>query len=197
MKNSIGKKLVKQAGFTLIELLIVVAIVALIVVGVVNFGTKASTKTEAADIKTTISSVVTSLKPLYRNSFAGIANCDNLVTNDVFAKTSFRIDKTTPANPIVLYSSDPGSTVACASATIANPNDGVALTLANMTDDMCSAAIDEVAPLAWLISIDGTQVKARSGALNIGTKGTLCTNTAATTDAHSVTFTLSRANPPQ
>lgn len=187
----------KSKGFTLIEMGAVLAVAGIALFLIIKLITAMNIRNTAKDINTSLVDAQIKVARLYPTSFAAVASCVPLITNNVFSAGTFRIDKTVPATPTVSYSNEPGSTLTCASDTITSAGDGIALGAPAMSDDLCAELVGRVNPLAWIIKIDGTTVKTKSGTLNTNTAGTLCTNTAATTDNHTVTFILGRTLPPQ
>jgi hypothetical protein len=61
---------------------------------------------------------------------------------------------------------------------------------------MCNAVADKLSQSAWLISVNGTQVKALRAALDTSQKGAMC-NSSGTDDNQTIIASFTRSLPPQ
>lgn len=187
----------RQKGFSLFELIAVIALVGAATFFITKAKRGAEVDTNATNLYNSVATIQNTAPRVYPGVFTGLT-CATLANNGVFSSTSFRVDRTNPATPIVFYSAEPNSQIGCepTSVVVAGQNDGYRLTFPALTNEMCNAVADKLNSSAWLMTVNGTSVKGLRGALNTDTKGAQC-NAAATNDMQTVVATFTRSLPPQ
>jgi prepilin-type N-terminal cleavage/methylation domain-containing protein len=187
----------RQSGFTLIELIGVMALIAILVYAGMKIKRNAEVNTQATTLFDAVVAIQAEVPKVYPGLFTGMT-CAILANNSVFSGTAFRVDRSVPATPTVFYNAEPNSQITCSPVSVitAGQNDGYTLTFPALSNEMCNAVADKLNQSAWLISINGTNVKALRGALNTADKGTQC-NAAATQDNQTLVATFTRSLPPQ
>jgi hypothetical protein len=187
----------RQGGFTLFELVGVLALIAVAMYGLIRAKRGGEVDTNAQTLYNSVATVQQQAAKIYPGLFTGLT-CVTLANNSVFSGTSFRVDRSVPATPTVFYNAEPNSQIACAAASVivGGQNDGYTLTFPGLSNDMCNAVADKLNQTAWLMSINGTAVKALRQALDTTTKGAQC-NAAATADNQTIVASFSRSLPPQ
>ncbi len=199
MNNSLNGLLAKrkstriaQKGFSLLELVIVVGIIALALYLVLNSGNSTSNKQTATNMNQGVTEVIQAASQIFPGNFAALT-CDSMGQNSAFKGTVFSYTAAAKGAGATLWNSNnPNSTVACAPATLVTANDSFSLTLNAVPNEVCSQFVSKVTPVSWIITVNGTSVKALNGTLDPASLGTACT---ATTDANVVVITLARTNP--
>jgi prepilin-type N-terminal cleavage/methylation domain-containing protein len=185
----------RQAGFTLFELIGVLALIAIAMYGLMRLKRTAEVNTNAESLRSSVSQIQQQAPNVYPGVFTGLT-CATLANNDVFAGTSFRIDRSSPTNPVIFYNAEPNSQITCAPANVVNgTNDGYTLTFPGLSNAMCNAVADKLSQMAWLISVNGTSVKALRGTLNTDQKGAQC-NASGSEDNQTIVASFTRALPP-
>lgn len=181
----------------MIELIGVLALIGILTYMGMRINRNAEVNTNATAIYNAVTSVRQAVPKVYPGMFTGLT-CPILANNSVFSGTDFRVDKSVPATPTVFYNAEPNSQIQCAPASVitAGQNDGYTLTFPALSNDLCNAVAEKLNDMAWLMTINGTSVKALRGALNAATKGSQC-NATATQDNQTIVVTLSRSLPPQ
>jgi type II secretory pathway pseudopilin PulG len=200
MKTTIRKvfgRRSRQGGFTLFELIGVMALIGIATFAIMRAKRGAEVTTNAQALYNSVAAVQNEAPKVYPGVFTGLT-CATLANNSVFSSTSFRVDRTNPATPTVFYSAEPNSQITCAPASVvvAGQNDGYTLTFPALSNEMCNAVSDKLNTSAWLMTVNGTPVKALRQALNTDTKGAQC-NAAATNDNQTIVATFTRSLPPQ
>lgn len=187
----------RQRGFTLFELVGVLALIALGMYGLMRAKRGAEVNTNAQTLYNSVATIQQETAKVYPGLFTGLT-CVTLANNSVFSGTSFRVDRSVPATPTVFYNSEPNSQISCAAASviIGGQNDGYTLTFPGLSNEMCNAVADKLNQTAWLMSVNGTSVKALRGALDTTSKGAQC-NAAATADNQTIVASFARSLPPQ
>jgi prepilin-type N-terminal cleavage/methylation domain-containing protein len=109
----------RQAGFTLFELIGVLALIAIAMYGLMRLKRTAEVNTNAESLRASVAQIQQQAPNVYPSVFTGLT-CATLANNDVFAGTSFRVDKSSPANPVVYYNAEPNSQLSCAPASVVN-----------------------------------------------------------------------------
>lgn len=184
-----------QQGFTLLELLAVTALIAAVIFAGLKIKRSAEIRTTAATLTNNMNVVNQKVAEIYPTSFTGLS-CVTLINNGAFTGTSFIVDRTVPATPTVAYSSEAGSTLTCAPGNVTGTNDGYAITFPALSNDMCNEVAEKLNGSAWVMTINGTNIKAARGALDSATKGAQC-NATATDNAQVLVASFTRALPPQ
>ena len=185
----------KQGGFSLLELLAVVAIIGLAVFTVMKVKKGAELRSAVQSLSSNIAFVIQKAPEVYPSTFAGLT-CPILANNGAFTGTSFRVDRTVPATPVVFYNNEANSALTCAASNVFGTNDAYTVSFPALTNDMCNEVADKLNASAWVMTINGTSVKAARGALNSTTKGDLC-NATGTADNQTLVATFARSLPPQ
>lgn len=187
----------RQSGFTLIELIGVMALIAILVFAGMKIKRSAEVNTNATSLFNAVTAIHAEVPKVYPGLFTGMT-CAILANNSVFSGTAFRVDRTVPATPTVFYNAEPNSQITCAPAAVitAGQNDGYTLTFPALSNEMCNAVADKLNQSAWLMTVNGTQVKALRGALDTANKGAQC-NATATQDNQTIVATFTRSLPPQ
>ncbi len=155
----------------------------------------AELRSAVATLSNNINFVTQKAPEIFPTTFTGIS-CAILANNGAFTGTSFRVDRTVPATPVVYYSNEANSQLTCAAANLFGTGDAYTITFPSLTNDMCNEVSDKLNTSAWVMTINGTSVKAARGALNTTTKGDQC-NAAGTADNQTMVMTLARSLPPQ
>lgn len=181
-------------GFTLIEFMGVLLLASVAIFLVLRQQQSAGIRSAAENVTRSLSFMQQKAGKVYNPNFAGLS-CSTLANNGAFAGTSFRVDKSSGATK-VFYDGEPTSEITCAAANLFGTNDSYRITIPNLSDDLCSELVDQISPLAWVITVNGTSVKPARGTLNVETLGTQCTADA-TSDAQSVILTLARQVAPK
>lgn len=187
--QSFGKR-TRAAGFTLIEIVFVLIILAIGIAYAVSQGASTSTASRATNLAQSVSYLNANVSGLFRPDFANMTSCTPVAQNSGFKGTTFTVD----AAGVVTWGDSPTSALTCAPANLFATNDGYTLAFAGMTDEECTQFTTKVDNLSWIISVDGTTVKALRATLNPATLGAQC-SAAAAADNHTVTITLARSAP--
>lgn len=187
----------RQGGFTLIELIGVMALIAILMYAGMKVKRNAEVNTQATNLYNAVTAIHAEVPKVYPGVFTGLT-CAILANNSVFSGTAFRVDRTVPATPTVFYNAEPNSQITCEPAAVitAGQNDGYSLTFPALSNEMCNAVADKLNQSAWLLSINGTQVKQLRQALDAANKGAQC-NATATQDNQTLVATFTRSLPPQ
>lgn len=187
----------RQRGFTLFELVGVMALIAVAMYGLIRAKRGAEVNTNAQTLYNSVATIQQETAKVYPGLFTGLT-CVTMANNGVFSGTSFRVDRSVPATPTVWYNAEPNSQISCAAASVivGGQNDGYTLTFPGLSNEMCNAVADKLNQTAWLMSVNGTSVKALRAALDTTTKGAQC-NATATADNQTIVASFARSLPPQ